>query len=313
MMPWRILLPAVVTGLALVAMFNPGLSRQRPLVDALVVVDITRSMNVRDMNGVSRLEFARDALRNWIASRPCDSRIGLAVFTERRSLTLFEPIEVCPDFAAIDGSLQGLDWRMAWEGDSLISKGLNHALARAAELGVALVFVTDGHEAPPLPYDGATAFRGETPGGIILGVGGDTPAPIPKFDDLGREIGFYEAEDLQHAPTRMGAPPPDATDRPGYHARNNPYGESDLEGSEHLSRLQGDYLRELAAQRGLGYAPLSAGPTAIERALMVHASARQGIAFFSLSPVIGAFACVLLAGLWAASFFLIMTGRKETS
>ncbi|RMC36614.1 vWA domain-containing protein [Paracoccus alkanivorans] len=299
-MRWRVVLPATVTGLALLAALGLGIPRKQHLTDALVVVDITRSMNVRDMQGESRLDYVRRALRDWIAARPCGSRIGLALFTERRSVTLFEPVEICADFSSVAGSLAGLDWRMAWEGDSMISKGLDYSLDRARELGVPLIFVTDGHEAPPLPYAGPAGFAGDSPGGLILGVGGDAPAPIPKFDDLGREVGFYDPEDVQHAPARIGAPPSDASERPGYHPRNNPYGESDLEGNEHLSELRQVYLQDLAEDRELGFLRLADGGAAIDRALLQYAPTHSVRVTRSLSPLIGAAGLLLLIALWLA-------------
>ncbi|MDF3606839.1 VWA domain-containing protein [Paracoccus sp. DMF-8] len=203
----RMALPALAGLLALAALADPKLPMTRDLRDALVVVDVTRSMNVRDMDGVSRLDATRDTLLQWVSGLPCGSRIGLAIFTERRSLTLFEPVEICADYASIAGSLQAMSWRMAWEGDSMIAKGLNHALTRAQGFGVPLVLITDGQEAPPLPYAGPDAWRGDSPGGVIVGAGGDTPAPIPMFDDLGRETGFYGPNDVQHAPSRVGPCP----------------------------------------------------------------------------------------------------------
>ncbi|MTH64047.1 VWA domain-containing protein [Paracoccus shanxieyensis] len=305
----RAILPGLAAALALAAAASPAMQGQRDLRDVLIVVDITRSMNVRDMNGVSRLDAARGLLTRWIASQPCGTRVGLGFFTERRSLTLIAPVEICADYAALTETLAGLDWRMAWEGDSMISKGLNHALTRARDLDAALVFVTDGQEAPPLPYSGPDPWHEDSPGGVILGAGGDTPAPIPKFDDLGRETGFYGAEDVQHAPARIGAPPTDAADRPGYHPRNNPYGEADLDGTEHLSALRADYLTGLAAERGMGFARLSDGPAALQAALATHADARQVTTRRSLSPVLGALAlAALLAALLATPF----TARKET-
>lgn len=294
----RIAPSLLAAGLAILAAVNPQLPVTRELRDALVVIDITRSMNVRDMDGRSRLDATRSTIRDWIARQPCGTRIGLAIFTERRSLTLFAPVEICADFASLAGALASLDWRMAWEGDSMISKGLNHALTRAAEFGVPLVFVTDGHEAPPLPYSGPDAFAGDGPGGVIIGVGGTTPAPIPKFDEDGHETGFYEAGDVQHAPARRGPPPTDASSRPGYHPRNNPYGESDLEGSEHLSAMRAAYLGQLAEARELGFVHLAAGPKAIDTALARHAPSRADTVQRGLGPVFGFLALLALLTGW---------------
>lgn len=308
----RILPPAAAVLLALLAVAAPVLPRRAALPDVLVVVDITRSMTVRDMAGTSRLDYARGLLGAWIAQRPCGSRVALGIFTERRSLTLFEPLEVCADYASLIGALEGLNWRMAWEGDSLISRGVNHALARAAALGAGLLFVTDGHEAPPLPYDGPTDFRGESPGGVILGLGGTAPAPIPKYDDLGREDGFYAAEDLQQVPARFGAPPADAADRPGYHPRNNPYGEGDPEGSEHLSRRQDGYLAGLSTPRGLTYLTAEASPRRIESALQqaILLPPREVQTSQNIAPFFGLLGAALMSGLWLAGLLSPNTIRK---
>lgn len=307
----RVMLPGVVTMLALLAVFGFGITRQQKLTDALVVIDITRSMNVRDMDGEARLGYVQRIMLDWITMRPCGSRIGLGLFTERRSLTLFEPIEVCANFSSIKDSLLGLDWRMAWDGDSMISKGLDHALERARGFGVPLIFITDGQEAPPLPSVGPDRFTQDSPGGLALGVGGDTPAPIPKYDDLGREVGFYGPDDVQQTPARIGAPPPDASERSGYHPRDNPYGESDLEGSAHLSDLRAPYLQELAHDRGLGFLRVAAGPAAIDRALAQNAPANEVSVVRSLSPVFAAIALLLLLLLWAGSIRLPYFARKE--
>ena len=301
-MKLRLILPLAASALALLAAIGPGVTSRQALRDVLVVIDISRSMNVRDMDGTSRLDAARAMLKGWIAGLPCGSRVGLGFFTERRSLTLLDPVEICTDYAALAGTLDALDWRMAWEGDSMISKGLNHALRRAADLHAGLVFVTDGQEAPPLPYSGPDALRGTSPGGVILGVGGDTPAPIPKFDDLGREVGFYEAGDVQNAPARIGPPPADAESRPGYNPRNNPYGESDLTGNEHLSALRADYLTTLAGARGMGFQRLTDGAPALNAALAQHVPARETAARRSLAPVLAALALILLAAAWLAGW-----------
>ncbi|MBL3569755.1 hypothetical protein BV509_20630 [Rhodovulum sulfidophilum] len=309
--PRRLLPPLLAAGFAGLAALNPAWPVTRDLRDALIVIDITRSMNVRDMAGRSRLDAARAVLRDWISRQPCGTRAGLAVFTERRTLTLIAPVDVCADFASLDRALAALDWRMAWEGDSMVSKGLNHGLARARAFGVPLIFVTDGHEAPPLPYSGPETFSGDCPGGVIVGAGGDVPAPIPKFDDDGREAGFYGPADVQHAPARRGPPPPDAASRPGFHPRNNPYGEADLDGTEHLSALRASHLRRLAAPCGLGVVRLSQGPAALDAAMAAHARTRTVTVRRGLAPLFGLFALAALVAGWAPRHLPPRNGRSR--
>lgn len=308
-----LLLLCAAFALGAFAAFDPRATREAKLRDLFVVVDITRSMNVRDMSvdgrTMSRLDAAKILLPRVLSRLPCGSRVGLGVFTERRSLTLLEPMEICANYAPLVGAFQGLDWRIAWEGDSLIARGLHHALGRAIELGADLVFVTDGQEAPPLPYSGPPPYRGpvDRVKGLVLGAGGLVPSPIPFFDRDGRETGFYRPEDVTQTPQRIGPPPADAEQRPGYNPRNAPYGEGDEIGNEELSALRADYLRDRAKEVGLGYAPLSDGPEATLRAIEANTRFEPGAARVSVAAIPAGIAL----GLLALSYLVAHLGRRR--
>jgi len=307
---------AVLAGalvLVLLTFVVPPLRLTRDGVEMLAVIDITGSMNVRDYTGpdgkpASRLDTAKAALRELVAGLPCGSRVALGLFTERRTFLLFEPIEVCADFTPLDGAIAGLDWRMAWEADSRVAAGLHRAIAQAADLGTDLVFVTDGQEAPPLPSTGGPAFEGR-PGavrGLIVGAGGYTLSPIPKFSDRGRETGFYAEADVQQE-NRFGPPPPGAEQREGYNARNSPFGASAGTGTEHLSSVRESYLRQLAGETGLAYAHLD-GPGGLHRPLIGAATPRPLPGSLDPRPFLGGAALALLLGTLAASL-RILPGR----
>ncbi len=283
-------------------------------VDLLVVVDITGSMNTRDYmrNGqpMSRLEAVKADLRAALPHLPCPARIALAIFTERRPFLLFEPIDACASFEAVDKAINALDWRMAWEGDSHIASGLYQAIDMAAELHTDLLFATDGQEAPPLPATGAPEFRGDISKvkGLILGTGASGLSPIPKYDENGREIGFYKMEDVQQE-NRFGAPPPDAEKREGYQARNAPFGAAMPKGNEHLSSVREPYLTELAAKTGLSYARLTNEPTltaSLEDTLHLQEMGHpknmsaivNGLALLCLLAVYGLIPLVVAARVW---------------
>lgn len=251
------------------ALAGPRLPMTRPSYALLVVIDITGSMNTRDLRiadkPVSRLDYVKRALPGALAALPCQSRAALALFTERRGFLLAEPMDVCANFAALEATIAGLDWRMGWEGDSHVASGLSHAIAMAESLGTDLVFLTDGHEAPPLPEGWEDRFEpgsGRTKG-LIAGVGGHTPAPIPKFDPTGRETGFYGADDVPHE-SRVGGPPKGSETREGWHPRNAPYGAASASGNEHLSAVREEHLKLLAAKTGLAYAPMDDGQALAE-------------------------------------------------
>jgi mxaL protein len=111
-----------------ISLAQPHATLPRRVFDWYMVLDITQSMNVRDMvsnnSATSRLEFSRHAIRQALRALPCGSRVGLGLFTERDSTNIVRPLEVCAHFGALDETVARMDWRMAWAADSFIAHGL---------------------------------------------------------------------------------------------------------------------------------------------------------------------------------------------
>ena len=302
----RDVLPLVMAALLLAATFaRPGTPLSLPELDALVVFDITQSMNVTDQSlrgkPVSRLAFAKAELERVVGNLACGSRIGWGVFTGHRTFVLLLPLEVCENQRELVEELHRVDGNMAWAGDSEIAKGLNSALRSVKGLTEqpALVFVTDGHEAPPLSARYRPAFSLERGAvrGLLVGVGGDLPVPIPKIDPSGRRVGEWAAKDvLQVDPRSLG--------RGG-----SVGGEKMVElqeggelpaigatpGAEHLSSLREGYLRLVASETGLAYNRLG-DVRALTAALLDPSLTRPAPARRDLRPLLGALA--FLALLW---------------
>ncbi|MDD1620796.1 MAG: VWA domain-containing protein [Methylococcaceae bacterium] len=242
----------------LVMALYPTQIQKRPVYKLTFVVDITRSMNAEDYSvgdkAISRLEFVKLSLRELIGKLPCQSQVGLGVFTERRSTILFDPIEVCSGYAELDKSIDSLDWRMAWAADSRIAGGLLNAMSLLRGKETTLLFISDGQEAPPLNSRYRTDFA-EVKGklkGLIVGAGGLQPVVIPKFDAKGQRMGVYGPDDVPHR-SSFGESDLNPEKIEGYDARNAPFGKHAATGSEHLSALQEGYLQQLAAETGLAY------------------------------------------------------------
>ena len=186
---------------------------------------------------------------------------------------------------------------MAWSGNSEVAKGLHSAIGIAKALpGVpSLVFVTDGHEAPPLNPRHRPSFD-DKPGevaGLLVGVGDARPSPIPKFDPSGRPLGPWAADEvLQTDPRSQGrggsvggeamveqdsAPPA--------------VGLGATPGSEHLSGLREPYLQLLASEGGFAYHRLRTAEgllqalraRALARPVTVHSDARVALAALALA------------------------------
>ncbi|PKM10927.1 MAG: VWA domain-containing protein [Gammaproteobacteria bacterium HGW-Gammaproteobacteria-3] len=249
-----------LTAMAIMFIY-PGEKRIQPVYRLIFIVDITRSMNATDyqINGkaVSRLDTVKQTLRDLLLKLPCQSEVGLGIFTERRSALLFEPLEICSSYAEIDSTIARLDWRMAWAADSRIAKGLLSTLDMLQKRDSAILFITDGQEAPPVNPRYRTDFSSikKRVKGMIIGTGGLNPVPIPKFNANGGQNGFYTPDDVPHRST-FGLPPSGSEQVEGYNARNAAFGSEAAVGNEHLSALHESYLQQLAVETGLGYARL---------------------------------------------------------
>lgn len=302
--------------LSALAAVQPETRAERATYDVVGFVDITGSMNARDydVGGTpqSRLDAVRQRLPAAIGRLPCGSRFGLGVFSERRVFLLFEPMDICRDFAAIEGAIRGLDWRMAWEGDSRIANGLQRAIDVTAPIGADVMFVTDGHEAPPIRSDMEQRFEidKDKVKGLLVGVGGVDPVPIPKYDDFGRESGFFSMSDVPQA-SRLGPPPEGADSLPGYNARNAPFGEMP-EGEEHLTSVKEDHLRKLAAETGFGYVRLDA-PETLAEAIAGSARPRPIEVPVDLSPIPAAGALAALAALYGVPLVAGLRRRRASN
>jgi len=289
----------IVCIMLIFALLNPHARLQHDIFDYLVVVDITQSMNTLDYHErnkpVSRLAFAKQALREALLRLPCGSKIGLGIFTADRSYVLFEPVEICANYQAISSTLANIDNRMDWLNRSEIAKGLYSGLRTVVGLPgrPALVFITDGQEAPPINPRLPPVFNGK-PGeakGVIIGAGGLTPMPIPKTDPDGRPLGYWRADEVLQNYN---------VDRPG-----TVKGEQMLEptgpvpnvgatpGREQLSELREPYLISLAEKTGLYYRRLK-NSADMSAALENHDLAQQTESRVSIAwiPALLAFICL---------------------
>ena len=274
---WRFACRVLALLALLIALAVPPIPVSRAVYDVVAVVDITGSMNVRDqrLDGAeaSRLAMEKRAVRELLATLPCGSRLGLAVFVEKEPFLLFEPVETCENFSALDDEIAAVDWRMGWDSESHIAESLIGAMKITSGLGADLIFMTDGQETPPLWWSGVPSFdhvRGSVHG-VIVGVGGHAFSPIPKFDGYGRETGVFKPGDVPVEKAGM------------------------FRGREHLSAVDEPHLLGLASASGLSYVHLN-GEAALLPALRQVAKRRVKPGLVDIRWIFATAALVLLAG-----------------
>lgn len=181
--------------------FNPTMKLNSLVQDTLFMIDISESMNVADIDypkpRTDRLTLAKGAVRESMASLSCGSRVSVALYAGDEFVVLFEPLEVCRHFPAIEQMVSGLNRRMRWIGDSLLTKTLTSAIETAEKFNMNLVVLTDGDEMPhtAMPYVNAILkLRGKVKG-LLLGVGGHALQPIPRFNERGEFTSYWTKEE----------------------------------------------------------------------------------------------------------------------
>ncbi|WP_051412810.1 vWA domain-containing protein [Methylophilus sp. 5] len=271
---WRRRSVLLLCVLLTAALFRPHLSLPNRVYDWYFVVDITQSMNVQDYtiqsyttagNSHSRLQMAKQSIRQALSALPCGSRVALGMFTERNTVNVVKPVEVCSHFAALDQTVASMDWRMAWAADSFIAHGLYNALEQAPALGkqMRVMFFTDGQQAPPANPTYMPKFAGK-PGqvqGYLVGMGRPTPSQIPKLDEKNAVAGYWEQEEVQRFGNfGMAETLSVLAMEQGQHDRNGGHGPGNaLLSNAHLSALDEGNLQRLSAETGLPYVRLEQG------------------------------------------------------
>ncbi|MBU3693831.1 MAG: VWA domain-containing protein [Rhodocyclaceae bacterium] len=296
--------------LLLLAAIRPEVPLLRPVHSFFFVVDISMSMHTRDMHVdgelASRAAAVRHSLTDALRDLPCGTRAGLGVFAGYQTMMLYKPVEVCGHYNELASTVAKISPQSIWASDSEIAKGVYNAMGFLEETDreTQLVFITDGHEAPPISARYRPQFRG-TPDvikGWLVGVGELTLSPIPKIDDRGRQVGVWrEQEVAQQDPYTTGRSSSTGGEKmvdvgAGQISADVAARLQNRPGREHLSELRETYLKLLAEELGFDYARMGGGTLLAARLIGGKASAWHWVPT-QLSQGLGALAalCLLFA------------------
>jgi mxaL protein len=239
---------AVALLLLIIALFNPKIPIKRDIYSYMLVADISQSMNTVDktLNGkpVSRMVFMQDMMHRMIGELPCGTNVSMSLFAGVSVAALYTPIEVCENFDAINDTIDHLDWRTAWSGNSRVRASMITLAKtiRSFPEPAQVVFFTDGEEAPKLHVfnrSDLTAFQGGEDW-LFVGIGSDVGTPIPKFDERNQLIGYWSGDSFAMQPGIAQI----SESNLGVRDDNVAGGTSD----RYLSKLDEEYLKELAKE-----------------------------------------------------------------
>ena len=279
--------------LLIAAAFKPTLPLPRSIYSYLLVADISQSMNVVDttLNGkqVTRMEYTQYMMHHIVASMPCGTRVSIGLFAGVSVAALYNPIEVCNNYAAIQDTIDHLDWRTAWSGNSRVRDSM-FTLARVLRAfpePAQVVYFTDGEEAPKLHAFNTkdlTNFQGGN-GWLFIGIGSDKGTAIPKLDDKNQVIGYWSAESFAMQPGIAQISEANIGVRD-----NNVAGAT---GDRFLSKLQEEYLKDLAKQVSGDYVR-GDSLQSILSAMKHQKPARHDIAPYDIQWILASLAGLLL-------------------
>ena len=234
--------------LLMVALFNPKIPVKRDIYSYILVADISQSMNTVDktLNGkpVSRMVFMQDLMHRLVGELPCGTNVSMSVFAGVSVAALYTPIEVCENFDAINDTIDHLDWRTAWSGNSRVRASMTTLAKtiRSFPEPAQVVYFTDGEEAPKLHVfnrTDLTAFQGGEDW-LFVGIGSDAGTPIPKFDEHNQLIGYWSGDSFAMQPGIAQI----SESNLGVRDDNVAGGTSD----RYLSKLDEEYLKELSKE-----------------------------------------------------------------
>jgi mxaL protein len=279
--------------LLLLALFHPTVPIKHNIYTYFLVADISQSMNAKDMvvegKPVTRMAYTQDLLHKIISSLPCDTKVSIGLFAGNSIAALYNPIEVCGNFAAIQDTIDHLDWRTAWSGNSRVRESLYVAAKaiRALPEPAKMILFTDGEEAPKLHAfntKNLTGFQGGD-GWLFVGIGTEKGVAIPKLSDKNQIIGYWSNESFALQPgiaqiseSTLGTR--DDNVATGTHDR-------------FMSKLNPEYLKSVATEIGAHYV-LGDNLHTILDAMKGDKPARRDVAPFDLDWVLASLAGFLL-------------------
>jgi mxaL protein len=278
--------------LLIAAAFNPTIPLPRNIYSYVLVADISQSMNVVDtrLNGkeTSRLDYTKFMMHRVVANMPCGTKVSLGLFAGATIAALFNPIEVCSNYDAIQDTIDHLEWRSAWSGNSRLRESLYmlSRVIRSFPEPAQVVYFTDGEEAPKLGIFNTkdlTNFQGGN-GWLFVGIGSEKGNAIPKLDDKNQLIGYWAIDSFAIQPGIA------QISEANLGGRNNDVAGGT--GDRYISTLQEQYLKSLSKEISGDYVrgdSLQSILTAMEK----QKPSRRDVAAYNIQWILALFAAFI--------------------
>lgn len=232
------------------ALLKPQVQLKQEVHNYLMLADVSQSMNAEDvkLNGqtLSRMAYTRHLMKKVVETSPCGTYFSVGVFAAENVALLFMPLEVCGNYDVIMDSIDHLEWRMAWRGNSRLSFGIKAAASAFDYLNAPaqMLFFTDGEEAPKVNAINKLDLGDIQIGKNVtfVGIGGHQPVPVPRYNSSNKWVGFWSSDTKENSAGAVG-------DKYSDTSKDEPdpivaYAEFD----RYLSQQDAEYLKSLAGE-----------------------------------------------------------------
>lgn len=241
--------------LCLIAINNPVINIKKTISSYMFVVDVSQSMNAKDLtyndNIISRINYTKLLLKKIIDESECGSFFSINIFAADNVASIVEPVEKCKNYDELIDTIDKLEWRMAWKGNSRITFGIKSAAKMQDSLNFPskILFFTDGDEAPKVNAINKVNLDNFNLGNeiIFVGIGGDKKVPVPRYNSRNMLVGFWGSDIYDSLPGATGS-------------RNIDSGKDDPDPSvasadydRYLSKLYEEYLLGITSQINAKY------------------------------------------------------------
>ena len=236
--------------LCIFAMYNPTLQFKKSITSYMLLVDVSQSMNAEDLvveeSPITRINYTKILLKKIIDKSDCGSFFSINIFVADNVANIIEPVEKCNNYDELMDTINKLEWRMAWKGNSRITFGIKSAAKMQDSLNFPskILFFTDGDEAPKVNAINRVNLDDFNLGEelIFVGVGGDTPVPVKRYNSRNMYVGYWGSDIYDSLPGATGSRNSDSgKDEPDPSVASADY-------ERYLSKLYEEYLISLSEQ-----------------------------------------------------------------
>ena len=240
----------LTVALCLLAIKNPTIQFKKSITSYMLLVDVSQSMNAEDLlvndSPITRIDFTKLLLKQIINKSDCGSFFSINIFVADNVANIVEPVEKCKNYDELMDTINKLEWRMAWKGNSRITFGIKSAAKMQDSLNFPskILFFTDGDEAPKVNAINRVNLDDFNLGEelIFVGVGGDVPVPVKRYNSRNMYVGYWGSDIYDSLPGATGYRNSDSgKDEPDPSVASADY-------ERYLTKLYEEYLISLSGQ-----------------------------------------------------------------